>query len=110
MTPKAIAKKFDKLEDDISILQSEVSNYKRYYEHLQDSVKWANNKYQGLKARTIFSLATAFGLGGGWCVNILMHLDGDYTHVSALIITIIGGAIFAVIGGVWLAVYNSMGE
>lgn len=65
---------------------------------------------EGMKARYIFVWATIVGIGGAICVNRMLELDGGWTYLSTLAVTLTGGAVFAALSAAWLGAYTSMGE
>lgn len=84
--------------------------HERTIQSLEKQIARANNVRDGIKARSIFTVASLLAIAGGWGVNTLLHMDGGYSHIQALIITVVGGAVAAGVSSIWLSVYSSMGE
>lgn len=103
-----MTKSLKKLGEVVGNLECRCDSIAREHKRQAELIHNAAQKYDAIKARSVFMAATIFGIGGGFCVNKLLELDGGWSHLSTLLVTGAGGTVFAVIAGVWLAAYSSM--
>lgn len=104
MTEKNLKKISAALQD----LEYRCNTIDRAHKYQAELIHNAARKYDAIKARAVFIAATIFGIGGGFCINKLLELEGGWTPLGTLAATSVGGLVFAVAAGAWLATYSSM--